>query len=56
MAKRQNFSDQFKAKVALGAMRCNKAVQEIAAKKKQLHPNGLSTWKQRAIYCMADGF
>ena len=30
MAKRRNFSDQFKAKVALEALRCDKTVQMIA--------------------------
>jgi transposase-like protein len=38
MAKRRNFTDQFKAKVALEALRGDKTVQEIAAKY-QLHPN-----------------
>ena len=32
MAKRRNFTDQFKAKVALEALRGDKTVQEIAAK------------------------
>jgi len=31
MAKRRNFADQFKAKVALEALRGNTTVQEIAA-------------------------
>ena len=31
MAKRRNFTDQFKAKVALEALRADKTVQEIAA-------------------------
>jgi len=33
MIKRRNFSDQFKAAVALEALRGNKTVQEIAAKR-----------------------
>jgi transposase len=37
MTKRRNFSDNFKASVALEALRSDKAVQEIAAKR-QLHP------------------
>lgn len=48
MAKRRNFTDQFKAKVALEALRGDKTVQEIAAKH-QLHPNQVSTWKRQAI-------
>ena len=42
MAKRRNFTDQFKAEMALEALRGNKTVQEIAAKH-QLHPNQVST-------------
>ena len=38
MAKRRKFTDQFKAKVALEALRGDKTEQEIAAKH-QLHPN-----------------
>jgi len=37
MAKRRNFTDQFKAKVALEALRGDKTLQEIAAKH-QLQP------------------
>jgi len=39
MTKRRNFSDKFKATVALEALRGDKTVQEIAAKR-QLHPSG----------------
>ena len=53
MAKRRNFTDQFKAKVALEALRGDKTVQEIAAKH-QLHPNQVSTWKRQAIDGMAE--
>ena len=45
MAKRRNFPDQFKAKVALGALRGDKAVQQMAVKH-QSHPNQVSTWKR----------
>ena len=55
MAKRRNFTDQFKAKVALEALCGDKIVQEIAAKH-QLHPNQVSTWKRLAIEGMADVF
>ena len=55
MAKRRNFTDQFKANVALEALRGDKTVQEIAAKH-QLHPNQVSTWKRQAIDGMADVF
>jgi hypothetical protein len=48
MTKRRNFSDKFKATVALEALRGDKTVQEIAAKR-QLHPMKVSTWKWQAI-------
>ena len=48
MTKRLNFSDKFKAAVALEALRVDKTVQEIAAKR-QLHPPQVSTWKRQAI-------
>jgi len=55
MAKRRNFTDQFKAKVALEALRGDKTIQEIAAKY-QVHPNQVSTWKRQAMDGMADLF
>lgn len=48
MAKRRKFTDQFKAKVALEALRGDKTIQEIAAKH-QVHPNQVSTWKRQAV-------
>ena len=48
MTKRRNFSDKFKAAVALEALRGDKTVQEIAAKR-QLHPTQVSIWKRQAI-------
>ncbi len=55
MGKRRKFTDQFKAKVALEALRGDKTIQEIAAKH-QVHPNQVSTWKRQAIEGMADVF
>ncbi len=48
MAKRRNFSDKFKATVTLEALRGDKTVQEIAAKRR-LHPTQVSTWKRQSI-------
>ena len=42
MTKRRNFSDKFKAAVALEALRADKTVQEIAAKR-QLHSAQVNT-------------
>ena len=55
MAKRRNFTDQSKAKVALEALCGDKSMQEIAAKN-QLHPNQVSTWKRQAIEGIAHVF
>ena len=55
MAKRRKFTDQFKAKMALEALRGDKTIQEIAAKH-QVHPNQVSTWKRQAVEGMADVF
>ena len=55
MARRRNFTDQFKAKVALEALRGDWTIQEIAAKH-QLHPNQVSQWKRQAVEGMADVF
>jgi len=48
MAKRRRFTGQFKAKVALEALRGERPVQEIAAKY-GVHPNQVSTWKKQAV-------
>ena len=55
MIKRWNFSDKFKAAVAVQALRGDKTVQEIATKQ-QLHPTQVSTWKRQAIEGMAGVF
>ncbi len=48
MTKRRRFTADFKAKVALEALRGDKPIQEIAARHK-VHPNQVSTWKRQAI-------
>ena len=48
MTTRRRFSDDFKAKVALEALRGDKAIQEIASRHK-VHPNQVSTWKRQAM-------
>jgi transposase len=55
MTKRRNFSDKFKAAVALEALRGDKTVQEIAANR-PLHPTQVSTWKRQVIEGMANVF
>ncbi len=48
MTTRRRFTADFKARVALDALRGDKTVQEIAARYK-VHPNPVSTWKRQAI-------
>jgi len=55
MTKRRRFTDQFKARVALDALRGDRTIQEIAAKH-QVHPNQVSTWKRQATEGLADVF
>ena len=55
MTARRRFTAEFKARVALEALRGDKTVQEIAAKHK-VHPNQVSTWKRRAIDGLGEVF
>ena len=48
MSKRRRFTADFKAKVALEALRGDKTIQEIAARHK-VHPNQVSAWKRQAM-------
>ncbi len=48
MTTRRRFTADFKAKVALEALRGDRTIQEIAAKQK-VHPNQVSTWKRQAM-------
>ncbi len=55
MAKRRQFSTDFKAKVALEALRGELTVAEIA-KKYDVHPNMIAGWKRRLTEGAADLF
>ncbi len=55
MTTRRRFAADFKAQVALEALRGDKTVQEIAARHK-VHPNQVSTWKRRAIDGLGEVF
>ena len=48
MTKRRKFTPEFKAKVALEALRGDRTIQEIATKH-QVHPNQVSAWKRQAM-------
>ena len=55
MKKRKNHSADFKARVALEAMREELTLSELA-KKYGVHTNQISTWKRAAIDNMATAF
>ena len=55
MTKRRRFTAEFKARVALDALRGDKTIQEIAAKHK-VHPNQVSTWKRQAMDGLGEVF
>jgi transposase len=46
--KRRNFSSEFKAKVALEALREEMSMVEIS-KRYDVHPNMISNWKKQAL-------
>lgn len=53
--KRRRFTDQFKAKVALEAIRGVKTLAELAAQY-QVHPNQVSQWKKQLLSQAQDVF
>jgi len=55
MTKRKRHSAEFKARVALDAIREELTLAELSAKH-GVHPNMISTWKRAAIKNMADAF
>ena len=46
--KRRNFGDEFRARVALEALREEMTLAELA-KKHDIHPNMISNWKKQVI-------
>ncbi len=48
MAKRRNFSPDFKARVALAAIRGDGTIAELAARY-QVHPSMIGNWKRTAL-------
>jgi len=52
---RQSYSKEFKARVALDALKGQKTVSEIASEY-NIHPNQVSTWKKKALEGMAESF
>ena len=52
---RRRFTAEFKAKVALEAIRGERTISEMATKH-QLHPNQITQWKRQAIENLAKAF
>jgi transposase len=55
MKTRRRFTAEFKAKVALEAIRGERTISELATKY-QLHPNQITQWKRQAIENLAKAF
>ena len=55
MTTRRRFTGEFKARVAVEALRGDKTVQEIASKHK-VQPNQVSTWKRQAFEGLGEVF
>ncbi len=55
MAKRRNYSTEFKAKVALAAIRGDGTMAELASRY-DIHPNMITKWKRQALAGMKEGF
>jgi len=53
--KRKRYSAEFKAKVALEAIKGEQTISELASRF-GLHPNMISNWKRQAIENMAESF
>lgn len=55
MKTRRRFSSDFKAKVALEAIRGELTISDLATKH-QLHPNQITQWKRQAVEGLAKVF
>ena len=56
MAKRRKYrSSEFKARVALAAIKGDKTIQQLAAHY-EVHPNQITEWKKQALAILAEGF
>ena len=55
MRTRRRFSAEFKAKVALEAIKGHETVAELATKH-ELHPTQIAAWKREAVEKLAQGF
>lgn len=54
-ARRKRYTAEFKAKVAIEAIKGQRTVNEIAARY-EVHPNQVSQWKKQALEQMSEVF
>ena len=52
---RKNYGADFKAKVAIAAIKGDKTINEIASTY-SIHPNQVTTWKKQALGIIPDAF
>ena len=52
---RNNYSAEFKTKVALAALKGDKTINDIASFY-SVHPNQVMTWKKQAVEAIPDAF
>jgi len=52
---RRKLTDEFKAKVALAALKGDRTIAQLAAEFK-VHPNQISDWKKRAVEAIPQAF
>ena len=52
---RKSYSGEFKAKVALEAVKGERSLSELASKY-EVHPNQIGTWKKRLVSGLPDMF
>ena len=55
MAKRKQYSTEFKSKVALAAIRGDGTIAELASRY-SIHPNMITKWKREALANLKEGF
>ncbi len=53
--KRRKFTSEFKAKVAIGAIKGQRTVNELA-QEFEVHPNQIAVWKKQLLGSAADVF